>query len=68
MFYNRGEVLSDQFDHFQLISFWVPSAHSVKKIKENGITWEFFPQGGGGGGSSIPISTDHNTTQKVTFL
>ena len=24
MFYNRGEVLSDQFDHFKLILFWVP--------------------------------------------
>ena len=24
MFYNRGEVLSDQFDHFKLILFLVP--------------------------------------------
>ena len=24
MFYNRGKVLSDQFDHFRLILFWVP--------------------------------------------
>ena len=23
MFYNRGEMLSDQFDHFKLILFWV---------------------------------------------
>ena len=34
MFYNMGEVLSDQFDHFKLIVS--PSAHSVKKIKKTG--------------------------------
>ena len=37
MFYNRGEVLSDQFDHFKLILFWVPECSFCKKIKENGI-------------------------------
>ena len=23
MFYNKGEVISDEFDHFQVIGFWV---------------------------------------------
>ena len=41
MFYNRGEVLSDQFDHFKLILFWVPKCSFCKKIKQNGIKWEF---------------------------
>ena len=63
MFYNGREVLSD---HFQLILFWVPESSFCKKKRENGIKWEFFPQGGGG--ASIPTSTNHNTTQKVTFL
>ena len=31
MFYNRGEVLSDQFDHFKLILFWVPECSFCKK-------------------------------------
>ena len=31
MFYNRGEVLSDQFDHFKLIWFWVPECSFCKK-------------------------------------
>ena len=47
MFYNRGEVLSDQFDHFKLILFLVPECSFCKKIKENGVKWEFSPQGGG---------------------
>ena len=42
MFYNRGEVLSDQFDHFKLILFWVPECSFCKKLKETGIKWEFF--------------------------
>ena len=45
MFYNGREVLSD---HFQLILFWVPESSFCKKKRENGIKWEFFPQGGGG--------------------
>ena len=40
MFYNRGEVISDQFDHFQVIGF-------RKKIGKNEIIWEFFLEGGG---------------------
>ena len=40
MFYNRGEVLSDQFDHFKLILFWVPECLFCKKYKINGIKWE----------------------------
>ena len=31
MFYNRWEVLSDQFDHFKLIWFWVPECSFCKK-------------------------------------
>ena len=50
MFYNRGEVLSDQFDHFKLILFWVPECLFCKKIKQNGIKWEFFQNRGEGGG------------------
>ena len=42
MVYNRGEVLSDQFDHFKLILFWVPECSFCKEIKQNGIKWEFF--------------------------
>ena len=53
MFYNRGEVFSDQFDHFKLILFWVPEWSFCKKVKENGIKWEFFSQGVGDGGSPI---------------
>ena len=33
----RGEVLSDQF------LFWVPECSFCKKIKENGIKWDFCP-------------------------
>ena len=29
--YNRGGVLSDQFDHFKLILFWVPECSFCKK-------------------------------------
>ena len=60
MFYNRGEVMSDQFDHLKIIGFKV----SVVLFKnENGKIWEFslkergvpyslfldegFPKGGG---------------------
>ena len=46
-------LLSDQFDHSKLIFLGSPSAHSLKKIKENRIKWEFFPQGVGDGGSPI---------------
>ena len=46
MFYNSGEVISDQFNHITLDSksgkFW-------KKIGENKKFWEFFPLRGGGG-------------------
>ena len=37
MFYNRGEVLSDQFDYFKLILFWVPECSFCKDIKQNRI-------------------------------
>ena len=46
MFYIRGEVLSDQFDHFKLILFCVPECSLCKKFEENRIKWEFFLQGG----------------------
>ena len=33
-FYNRGEVLSDQFDPFKLILFWVPECSFYKNSKK----------------------------------
>ena len=36
MFYSKGEMLSNQFDHFKLILFCVPGAHSVKNSKKTG--------------------------------
>ena len=65
MFYNRGEVLSDQFDHFKLILFWVPDCSFCKKKSKNGMKWEFFPARGL---SPIPTSTNHYTTQKVNIF
>ena len=44
MFYNRGEVLSDQFDHFKLILFWVLECFLWEKNVESG---NFFPLEGG---------------------
>ena len=51
---NSSEVLSDQFDHFKLILFWVPEGSFCKKNQQNGIKWEFFgaPKLGGEGGMS----------------
>ena len=64
MFYNSGEVISDQFNHITLDSksgkFW-------KKIGENKKFWEFFPLRGGGG-SPIPKSICQNSYQKVNIL
>ena len=71
MFYNRGEVLSDQFDHFKLILFWVPECSFCKKNQRKRDKVGIFPlggAGGGGGGSSIPTFTNHDTTQKERFL
>ena len=45
MFYNRGEVISDQFDHFKVIGFWV---NSGKKSAKTGFFGIFFLEGGGG--------------------
>ena len=45
MFYIRGEVLSDQFDHFKLILFWVPECFLWGKNVESG---NFFPLERGG--------------------
>ena len=63
MFYNSGEVISDQFNHITLDSksgkFW-------KKIGENKKFWEFFPPRGGG--SPIPKSICQNSYQKVNIL
>ena len=64
MFYNRGEVLSDQFDHFKLILFWVPECSFCKKnITKRDKVGIFRLRGGVG--SPVPTSTNHNTTQKV---
>ena len=63
MFYNRGKVLSDQFDHFKLILFWVPECSICKKnqTKRNKVGIFYL-------GSPIPTSTNHNTTQKVNIF
>ena len=46
MFYNRGEVISGQLDHFKVIGFWV---NSGKKSAQTGLFGNFFLEGGGGG-------------------
>ena len=67
MFYNRGEVLSDQFDHFKLILFWVPECSFCKKnITKRDKVGIFRLRGGVG--SPVPTSTNHNTTQKVNIF
>ena len=65
MFYNRGEVLSDQFDHFKLILFWVPECSFCKKNQRKRDKVGILPKRGG---SSIPTSTNHNITQKVNIF
>ena len=44
MFYNSGEVISDQFNHITLDS---KSGKFRKKIGENKKFWEIFPLRGG---------------------
>ena len=69
MFYNRGEVLSDQFDHFKLILFWVPECSFCKKNQTKRDKVGIFRlRGVGLSGSPIPTSTNHNTTPKVKYL
>ena len=64
MLYNREEVLSDQFDHFKLILFWVTECFFCKKFKENG-TVGFFSQGGWGGvGHPFPLLSTIMPTRK----
>ena len=65
MFYNRGEVLSDQFDHFKLILFWVPKCSFCKNQTKRDKVGIFRLRGGG---SPVPTSTNHNTTQKVNIF
>ena len=67
MFYNRGEVLSDQFDHFKLILFWVPECSFCKKNLTKRDKVGIFRLRGGVG-SPVPTSTNHNTTQKVNIF
>ena len=67
MFYNRGEVLSDQFDHFKLILFWVPECSFCKKNLTKRDKVGIFRLRGGEG-SPVPTSTNHNTTQKVNIF
>ena len=62
MFYNRGEVLSDQFDHFKLILFWVPECSFCKQNLTKRDKGGIFRLGGGG--SPVPTSINHNTTHK----
>ena len=59
MFYNRGEVISGQFDHFKVIGFWV---NSGKKSAKTGLFGNFFLEGGGG--SPIPKCLCQNTDKK----
>ena len=63
MFYNSGEVISDQFNHITLDSksgkFW--------KNRRKQEVLDFFPLRGGGG-SPIPKSICHNSYQKVNTL
>ena len=48
MFYNRGEVISDQFDHLTMIQRLSTIVALMLSQKKYGIIWEFFPKGGGG--------------------
>ena len=59
MFYNRGEVLSDQFDHFKLILFWVPECSFCKKNQRKRDKVGIF---------HLPTSTNHNSTPKVNIF
>ena len=45
MLYNMGEVLSDQFDHFKLILFWVHECSFQKKIQRiwDKVVFPYFP-------------------------
>ena len=58
MFYNRGEVISGQFDHFKVIGFWV---NSGKKSAKTGLFGSFSLKGGG---SPIPKCICQNTDKK----
>ena len=49
MFYNRGEVISDQFDHLKVIGFRVSVVLFGKKTAKTGLFGNFFLEGGGGG-------------------
>ena len=62
MFYNRGEVISDQFGLFQVFGFRVSVGSIWKKIGKNKIIWEFFLEGGGG--PPIPKCILQNTNKK----
>ena len=74
MFYNRGEVLSDQFDHFKLILFWVPECSFCKKNLKKRDKVGIFPVRAGGWhplpqeNSKIMGRSYHNTTQKVNIF
>ena len=48
MFYNRGEVISDQFDHFQVIGFGVLVGKIWKKRAKTKLFGSFSLKGGGG--------------------
>ena len=50
MFYNRGEVISDQFDHLKVIRFRVLVVlfWMRKKPGKTGLFGNFFFEGGGG--------------------
>ena len=47
MFYNRGEVISDQFDHFQVIGFRVLVGCIWKKNRQKKLLGSFSLRGGG---------------------
>ena len=62
MFYNRGEVISDQFDHLKVIGFRVSVVLFWKKTAKTGLFGNFFLEGGGG--SPIPKCICQNTDKK----
>ena len=48
MFYNRGEVISDQFDHLMVIGFRVSVVLFWKKRQKRDYLGTFSLKGGGG--------------------
>ena len=58
--YNRGEVISDQFDHLKVIGFRVSSFYFGEKTAKTGLFGKFSLKGG----SPIPKCICQNTDKK----